>query len=142
MASRDLERSRRFIAECQAQTPFATPPLPLGSYEALLAAKNVDAVYIPLPTGLRKEWVVRAAAAGKHVICEEPCGVGFADVREMTDACKKNRVQFMDGVMFMQDPRCRVRRPPRRASRPTGARVPRFPRGPAPTISTPTEACA
>ena len=65
----------------------------------------MDAVYIPLPTGLRKEWVLRAAAAGKHVICEKPCGVSFADVQEMADACRKNCVQFMDGVMFMHSPR-------------------------------------
>ena len=110
VASRDRDRGRQFIAECQAKTPFETPPVPLGSYEELLASKNVDAVYIPLPTGLRKEWVLRAAAAGKHVICEKPCGVGLADVREMTEACKKNRVQFMDGVMFMHSPRlARVR---------------------------------
>jgi predicted dehydrogenase len=110
MASRDRERSRQFIAECQRETPFENPPTPLGSYEELLASQNVDAIYLPLPTGLRKEWVLRAAAAGKHVICEKPCGVSFADVREMTGACKKNRVQFMDGVMFMHSPRlARVR---------------------------------
>ena len=105
VASRNRERSRKFIAECQAKTPFETPPVPLGSYEELLASQNVDAVYIPLPTGLRKEWVLRAAAAGKHVVCEKPCGISLADVREMTGACKKNRVQFMDGVMFMHSPR-------------------------------------
>jgi predicted dehydrogenase len=105
VASRDAGRSREFIREGQREFPFAAEPAALGSYEELLASPNVDAVYIPLPTGLRKEWVLRAAAAGKHVICEKPCGVSFADVREMTWACKKNRVQFMDGVMFMHSPR-------------------------------------
>jgi predicted dehydrogenase len=110
VASRDVARSRKFITEGQAKNPFKTPPVPLDSYEALLACKEVDAVYIPLPTGLRKEWVLRAAAAGKHVICEKPCGVSYADVREMAGACKKYRVQFMDGVMFMHSPRlARVR---------------------------------
>jgi predicted dehydrogenase len=79
--------------------------VPLGSYEELIASKNVDAVYVPLPTGLRKEWVLRAAAAGKHVICEKPCAVSTADLQEMISACRKNRVQFMDGVMFMHSPR-------------------------------------
>jgi predicted dehydrogenase len=110
VASRDLERSRRFIADGQARAPFENPPVPLGSYEELLASKNVDAVYLPLPTGLRQEWVLRAAQAGKHVVCEKPCGISLADVREMTDACKKHHVQFMDGVMFMHSPRlARVR---------------------------------
>jgi len=105
VASRDLERSRRFIGECQAKAPFETAPTPLGSYEELLASKNVDAVYLPLPTGLRKEWVLRAAAAGKHVVCEKPCAVSAADLQEMLSACRKNHVQFMDGVMFMHNQR-------------------------------------
>jgi predicted dehydrogenase len=105
VASRDLERSRKFIAECQAQVPFETVPTAFGSYEELLASKNVDAVYIPLPTGLRKEWVVRAAKAGKHVICEKPCAVSAGDLEEMISTCRKNRVQFMDGVMFMHNRR-------------------------------------
>ncbi len=66
---------------------------------------DVDAVYIPLPTGLRKEWVLRAAAAGKHIICEKPCAPNAAELDEMLTACKKNDVQFMDGVMFMHSPR-------------------------------------
>ncbi|MGA2029509.1 MAG: Gfo/Idh/MocA family oxidoreductase [Verrucomicrobiota bacterium] len=105
VASRDIKRSRQFIEELQAEAPFETPPAALGSYEELLASKSVDAVYIPLPTGLRKEWVLRAAVAGKHVLCEKPCGLNASDVQEMIAACKKNRVQFMDGVMFMHNPR-------------------------------------
>jgi len=105
VASRDVARSRRFIKELQAKACFVPAPVALGSYGELLGSPDVDAVYIPLPTGLRKEWVLRAAAAGKHVICEKPCGVSLADAREMTDACARNRVQFMDGVMFMHHPR-------------------------------------
>jgi predicted dehydrogenase len=105
VASRDIRRSRQFIKELQAETPFDAEPIASGSYEELIASKNVDAVYIPLPTGLRKEWIIRAAKAGKHVLCEKPCGVSFADVKEMADVCWKNRVQFMDGVMFMHNPR-------------------------------------
>jgi predicted dehydrogenase len=71
----------------------------------VLASKDVDAVYIPLPTGIRKEWVIRAAEAGKHVVCEKPCALNAADLQQMIAACRKNRVQFMDGVMFMHHPR-------------------------------------
>jgi predicted dehydrogenase len=105
VASRDLQRGREFLSQCQAEAAFESPPVALGSYEELLASKNVDAVYIPLPTGLRKPWVLRAAAAGKHVLCEKPCGLNLADVEEMVAACRKNGVQFMDGVMFMHNPR-------------------------------------
>jgi len=73
----------------------------MDSYEALLARSDIDAVYIPLPTGLRKEWVVRSAQAGKHVLVEKPVGCNAADVDAIIAACEKHRVQFMDGVMFM-----------------------------------------
>jgi predicted dehydrogenase len=105
VASRDLARSRQFIADCQAQIPFEAVPEALGSYEELLASKNVDAVYVPLPTGLRKQWVIRAAQAGKHVVCEKPAAVCAGDLEAMISACRKNSVQFMDGVMFMHNRR-------------------------------------
>src|SRR5579862_9511558 len=105
VASRDRTRATRFINDCQAAAPQPAVPAACGSYEEILERKDVDAVYIPLPTGVRKEWVLRAAAAGKHVLSEKPCGVSAADVKEMMDACQKQRVQFMDGVMFMHSAR-------------------------------------
>jgi len=105
VASRDLQRSRRFIDECQAQAAFDPAPRALGNYEDLLSAQDVDAVYIPLPTGLRGQWVKRAAAAGKHIVCEKPCATSVSELREMLDACRRNQVQFMDGVMFMHSRR-------------------------------------
>lgn len=105
VASRDVERARRFVDECQAEVPFPVPPSAFGSYAELIASPEVDAVYCPLPTGLRKEWVLRAAAAGKHVICEKPCAPSAADLREMLDACRRHGVQFMDGVMFVHSRR-------------------------------------
>jgi predicted dehydrogenase len=110
VASRDLQKSREFIRECQAVDSFDVIPDALGSYEELIASPRVDAIYIPLPTGLRKEFVLRAAAAGKHILCEKPCATNAAELEEMLAACKTNGVQFMDGVMFMHSPRlARVR---------------------------------
>jgi predicted dehydrogenase len=100
VASREMARSRQFIAECQGARPMSSIPDAYGSYEELLAAKNVDAVYIPLPTAIRKPWVIRAAKAGKHVLCEKPCAATAADLEEMLEACRVAGVQFMDGVMF------------------------------------------
>jgi predicted dehydrogenase len=105
VASRDLAKARQFITECQKVEPMETPPRALGSYGELLTTTDVDAVYIPLPTGLRKEWVLRAAEAGKHIVCEKPCANTGTDLQEMIQACRRNRVQFIDGVMFMHSTR-------------------------------------
>lgn len=105
VASRDLNRARTFIAECQASSPHPQLPEAMDSYEALLARPDIDAVYIPLPTGIRKDWVLRAAAAGKHVLVEKPVGSTATEVEEMLAACEKHGVQFMDGVMFMHSTR-------------------------------------
>ena len=64
VATRDPERTRTVIAERQAAHPFPTVPTAHASYEALLADEGIEAVYVPLPTGVRKEWVLRAAATG------------------------------------------------------------------------------
>jgi predicted dehydrogenase len=105
IASRDPRRGRCLITECQRAAPFDCPPRVFDSYADLLASPEVDAVYLPLPTGLRKEWVLRAAAAGKHVLCEKPCARNATDLRAMLEACRRHRVQFMDGVMFVHSRR-------------------------------------
>lgn len=105
VASRDVARSRAFIDECQSHVPFVQSPDALGSYDELLARPDIDAVYIPLPTGVRRDWVIRAAEAGKHVLVEKPVGVTVADVEAMLAACDRHNVQFMDGVMFMHSQR-------------------------------------
>ncbi len=110
VASRSQERSRQFIAQCQSEAPFATAPKALGSYEELIDSKDIQGLYIPLPTGIRKEWVLRAAQARKHVVCEKPCAINPSDLAEMTAACRGNGVQFMDGVMFMHSKRLEVAR--------------------------------
>lgn len=105
VASRDGQKSRDFIRECQDVNSFDIIPDALGSYDSLIASPDVDAVYIPLPTALRLEWVQRAAAAGKHVLCEKPCAINATDLAEMIADCLKCGVQFLDGVMFMHSPR-------------------------------------
>lgn len=105
VASRSAAAAEKFIDECQAECPIPERPKALGSYEALIDSPEVDAIYVPLPTGLRKGWVLRAARAGKHVLIEKPAGDSAADVEEMIAACDASHVQFMDGVMFMHTER-------------------------------------
>lgn len=105
LASRNGARAREFVRECQAEAPFDPPPRVLGSYDELIHSPDIDAVYIPLPTGVRKHWVLRAVAAGKHVVSEKPCATSVAELVAILDACRAHRVQFLDGVMFMHSRR-------------------------------------
>jgi predicted dehydrogenase len=105
VASRELEKSHKFIDDCQRDFPFAETPRAFGSYAELLTSPAVDAVYLPLPTGLRKDLVLRAAQHGKHILCEKPCAANLAELEVMLAACRQHAVQFLDGVMFMHNPR-------------------------------------
>ena len=105
VASRDVAKADAYIDENQTQYAFQERPRAIGSYEALLTADDIDAVYIPLPTGARTEWVIRAAQAGKHVLGEKPAGVSASEVEEILSTCQANQVHYMDGVMFMHSAR-------------------------------------
>lgn len=105
VASRSEDRASEYIADLQEQVPHDPIPRAVGGYGEIIAADDIDALYIPLPTGVRKDYVVKAAAAGKHVLCEKPCGANADEVEEMIAACREAGVQFMDGVMFMHSDR-------------------------------------
>eukprot|EP00013_Stygamoeba_regulata_P020172 CAMPEP_0177649492 /NCGR_PEP_ID=MMETSP0447-20121125/11424_1 /TAXON_ID=0 /ORGANISM="Stygamoeba regulata, Strain BSH-02190019" /LENGTH=374 /DNA_ID=CAMNT_0019152271 /DNA_START=42 /DNA_END=1166 /DNA_ORIENTATION=+ len=92
VASRSLERAQAFASQ-------HVVPRAYGSYQELLADEGVEAVYIPLPTGLKREWGVLAARARKHVLVEKPFASG-EDVLAIMTECRSSGVVFMDGTMF------------------------------------------
>lgn len=98
IASRTLERAKAFAHETNVAQAY-------GSYEELLADPTIDAVYVPIPTGVRKPVLLAAAAAGKHVLSEKPVAPNVRCVEEITRACETAGVQFMDGVMFVHHQR-------------------------------------
>lgn len=98
VASRDEERARAFAAKLDI-------PQAYGTYETLLAADEVDAVYIPLPNNLHREWTIRAAEAGKHILCEKPLALNAAECEEMAAAARENGVVLMEAFMYRFHPR-------------------------------------
>ncbi len=80
-------------------------PTSLPGYEAVLEADDVDAVYIPLPNDLHAEWTIRAAAAGKHVLCEKPLALSAAQAQEMAEACADAGVKLTEAFMYRHHPK-------------------------------------
>lgn len=74
------------------------------SYKELLKDPEIDAVYIPLPNQLHKEWALEAAKYGKHVLCEKPAALTAKDVEEMAVIFKENSVIFMEAFMYQFHP--------------------------------------
>jgi D-xylose 1-dehydrogenase (NADP+, D-xylono-1,5-lactone-forming) len=89
VASRNKEKARAFADK------FGIP-VSYGSYEDLLSDPAIEAVYIPLPNSMHKEWTIRAAESGKHVLCEKPLASNAPEALEMVEACAKNNVRLME----------------------------------------------
>ena len=94
----ESERGADFIADARLDR------VRVCSYEELLADAEVDAVYIPLPNNLHAEWSMRAADAGKHVLCEKPAARTAAEAAEMIEHCVARGVVWMEAFMYRFHP--------------------------------------
>jgi xylose dehydrogenase (NAD/NADP) len=97
VASRDVERGKSFAAATGVPRAHA-------SYEALLADPTIEAVYNPLPNNLHAEWTMRAADAGKHVLCEKPLATSGTEAKAMFDAARRNGVYVVEGYPYRAQP--------------------------------------
>jgi predicted dehydrogenase len=97
LASRDLAKGRKVAAELGI-------PRVHGSYEALLADPQVDAVYVPLPNQLHFEWSLRALQAGKHVLCEKPLCISAEQVRQLCAERDRTGRHIEEGFAFRNHP--------------------------------------
>lgn len=98
IASRDLGKARDAAARLRI-------PKAHGSYEALLADPDVEAVYIPLPNHLHVEWAIKALEAGKHVLCEKPIGRDAEEARRLQAVAQRYpRLKVMEAFMYRFHP--------------------------------------
>ena len=97
VASRDLDKGMAFAQKLSI-------PYVYGSYTALLDDPQIDAVYIPLPNSLHHDWVIRAAAAGKHILCEKPLALNATQCLAMAAAARSAGVKLMEAFMYRFHP--------------------------------------
>ena len=98
VSSRSQDKAKKFADEFGAAVYY-------NDYDKLLADEKVEAVYIPLPNGLHKEWTIKAAEAGKHILCEKPLsGKNKKEAEQMFAAAKKNNIKLMEAFMYRFQP--------------------------------------
>ena len=96
IGSRNNLKAKKFSQE------FSIPEF--GSYEEVLENNEINAVYISLPISLHEKWVIKAAKAGKHILCEKSSTISKTSAKKMLKECKKNNVRIMENFVFKFHP--------------------------------------
>lgn len=97
IASRDLAKAQSAAAELNIPTAY-------GSYEALLSDESVEVVYNPLPNHLHVPFTIKAAEAGKHVLCEKPIALNAGEARTLLDVRARSGVHIQEAFMVRTHP--------------------------------------
>ncbi len=97
IASRDSAKAKKHAEDLNV-------PKSYGSYEELLADANIDAVYNPLPNDLHVEWTIKAARAGKHVLCEKPIALTVSEVEKLIETRDATHVKIQEAFMVRTHP--------------------------------------
>ncbi len=100
VGSRDLAKAQEVASQFGAAKAY-------GSYDELLSDPEVEAVYIPLPNSMHKEWTIKALRAGKHVLCEKPMALNIEECDEMLQAAEEEGRLFMEAFMYRFHPQIR-----------------------------------
>jgi predicted dehydrogenase len=97
IASRDLSKAKAAAGELNSPNAY-------GSYEELLADDSIEAIYNPLPNNLHVAWTVKAAEAGKHVLCEKPIALTAAEARTLIEVRNRAGVRIQEAFMVRTHP--------------------------------------
>ena len=97
IASRDFAKADESVERVNIPTAY-------GSYEELLADDSIEAVYIPLPNHLHVPWTIKAAEAGKHVLCEKPIALNKTEARTLIDVRDRTGVRIQEAFMVRTHP--------------------------------------
>ena len=97
IASRDLSKAKTAAGELNIPNAY-------GSYEELLADKSIEAIYNPLPNNLHVPWTVKAAEAGKHVLCEKPIALNAAEAQGLIEVRNRTGVRIQEAFMVRTHP--------------------------------------
>ena len=97
IAGRSLEKANAFKEEYGFEKAY-------GSYDELIADKEVQAVYIPLPNNLHLNWVEAALKSGKHVLCEKPLALNAEEAKQMYTVARENGVYLMEAYAYLHSP--------------------------------------
>lgn len=96
-ASRDVARAQQFLDEFGGGKAY-------DDYQAMLDDPALDAVYIATPHPFHAEWAIKAARAGKHILCEKPVTLNYGDALAVTDAAAEHGVAFLEAFMYRCHP--------------------------------------
>ena len=97
IASRDLAKAQAAAAKLGIAKAY-------GSYEELLADPDIDAIYNPLPNQMHVPWTIKAAEAGKHVLCEKPMGLTAAEAASLIEVRDRKKVKIAEAFMIRTHP--------------------------------------
>lgn len=92
VSSRSSEKAQLFAQSFNA--------LPIVGYENLLDRNDIDAIYMPLPTGLHQEWILKALDSGKHVIAEKSLAMDYDSAQQLIELAKSKNLILMEDFMF------------------------------------------
>ncbi len=93
VASREEAKAKDFASKFNCEA--------IVGYDTLLQRDDIDAIYMPLPTGLHKEWIIKCLQAGKHVYAEKSIAMSYQESCDFVEEAKKNNLTLMEGYMFL-----------------------------------------